>query len=1446
MPLLVQLPVFWRRVTQARSFLATLMLVFLSTSQVPSLATAGNLYPLDFDPLHDLPLPPTSAQAGGLATTAAAVAVGQGLRFPTEHPDPAGPATAPVRTPSPTLWVNEAALAADASPGAADAATTTTIPLAELGQRADAQSPAPAPVLTAGQATLAAPLQALRGEIGPAGLTVESTSASEGGGRFRLTPTHLGKGETPLSLPPGAVRLRDQAVVLDRGPLTEVLSASGDGLRQDFVVAQPPAGAGPLTLTLALEGATASAAPRGVALTLPGGRRLVYGGLHITDAAGQVVDGTLAVADAHTLTISVTDTSARYPLTIDPTISDADWQALNPGIPGANGSVKAMVFDSGSGRLYVGGDFTAIGTVLANHIAQWDGSAWSALGSGLSDCDGYYSCVYALAVSDGDVYVGGGFTTAGGIGANYIAKWNGSAWKALGSGVNYRVYALAVSGSDLYVGGDFWGAGGTSANSIAKWDGSAWSALGSGLDGCSYFCVSALAVSGSDLYVGGEFTTAGGTSANNIAKWDGSVWSALGSGVSGHVRALAVSGSDLYVGGGFTTAGVTPANNIAKWDGSVWSALGSGVSGYVRALAVSGSDLYVGGLFTTAGGSAANNIAKWDGSAWSDLGSGLGNYFSSPYVHTLAVSGSDLYAGGDFTSAGGSAANNIAKWDGSAWSDLGSGLGGDDPFVSALGVSGSDLYVGGSFTRVGDTPANAIAKWDGSTWSALGSGLGYGTFPPRVHALAVSGSDLYVGGFFTTAGGSGANYIAKWNGSGWSALGSGLDAYVYTLAVSGSDLYVGGQFKTAGGTGANYIAKWNGSAWSALGRGLGGGLNNFTWVKALAVSGSDLYVGGRFTTAGGNAANNIAKWNGSAWSALGSGLKSDVTALAVSGSDLYVGGYFTTTADGSAANYIAKWNGSAWSALSSGLDDWVNTLAVSGTDLYVGGNFTTAGSSSANHIAKWDGSAWSAIGSGLNDRVDALAVSGTDLYVGGVFTTAGGKLSPYLAAVNLLTDNCTLTVAKAGTGNGTVGGGGTYACNTMVTPTATPATGSTFTGWTPTSCGSPFPLTDDMTCTATFTLNPYTLTVNKSGTGTVTSAPAGINCGTTCSAPFAAGSSVVLTATAGTGYQFDKWAAGCTSSSGNTCTMTMSADKTMTATFSQNPSTVTISATNATATEAGLTTGTFTFTRSGDTSAALTVNYTVSGTATAGSDYTSLGTSVTIAAGATSATLTVTPLQDSLVESDETVILTLATGTGYTVGTASSATVTLSSDDTNTVTVTASDASATEAGLTTGTFTFTRSGDTSAALTVNYTVSGTATAGSDYTSLGTSVNIAAGATSATLTVTPVDDTLVEADETVTLTLVTGTGYTVGIPDSATVTLRSDDTLPGEDLTIKASDISGNGVHEFQATGNITVTGEVNVRNGVQLIISAGKKIVFQPGFKVEAGGRLNAHIGTSP
>ncbi|MCX6925835.1 MAG: hypothetical protein NT154_21910, partial [Verrucomicrobia bacterium] len=201
----------------------------------------------------------------------------------------------------------------------------------------------------------------------------------------------------------------------------------------------------------------------------------------------------------------------------------------------------------------------------------------------------------------------------------------------------------------------------------------------------------------------------------------------------------------------------------------------------------------------------------------------------------------------------------------------------------------------------------------------------------------------------------------------------------------------------------NNIAKWNGGSWSALGSGMSG--STYPYVYALAVSGSDLYAGGIFSTAGGVTARDIAKWNGSAWSAFGSGMNGEVDALAVSGTNLYAGGYFTTAA-GVTANNIAKWNGSAWSALGSGMTSkktpFVSALAISGTDLYAGGLFLTAGGAVATCVAKWDGSTWSALGSGMNRSVSALVTDDAGhLFVGGAFTLAGTNVSPFIAQANL-------------------------------------------------------------------------------------------------------------------------------------------------------------------------------------------------------------------------------------------------------------------------------------------------------------------------------------------------------------------------------------------------------------------------------------------------------------
>jgi len=584
--------------------------------------------------------------------------------------------------------------------------------------------------------------------------------------------------------------------------------------------------------------------------------------------------------------------------------------------------------------------------------------------------------VRSIAVSGTDVYFGGYFTQAGGISANYVARWNAvtKTWSALGSGVDSYVYALAVSGTDVYVGGLFSNAGGNPAWRIAKWNGNSWSALGSGLGGGT---VQAIAVNGTDVYVGGDFTTAGGSPANRIAKWSTSTnsWSALGSGVDYTVWAMAVSGPDVYVAGDFDTAGGITVNNIARWNGSAWSALGTGLGDAAYTVVVNGTDIYVGGAFTTAGGTGAAHVSRWNGSAWSPLGSGMDNT-----VYSMVLSGTDLYMGGAFTVAGGEAAAHVAEWDigANTWSALGSGV---SAGVVALGICGTRLYAGGDFSMAGGVMATRIATWDMSEgeWRPQGNGLN-----ADVNVIAMGGTNVYAGGDFTQAGGIPTAHIARWNGAIWSPLGMGVSGRVYAIAVDGSDVYVGGNF-VYGGDGStvfNYIAKWNEDAatWSPLGAGMNG------VVRAIAVNGTDVYAGGYFTQAGGSPASYIAKWNGTAWSDVGGGTSAAVYTISMIGGFVYAGGQFVT-AGGVTANGIARFNGATWSGLGDGVSAGaVYGIMAMGSNIYVCGDFTFAGGLNSFGLAIWnDSTGWSEAPHSANWPglyTYTMSASGTDLYVG--------------------------------------------------------------------------------------------------------------------------------------------------------------------------------------------------------------------------------------------------------------------------------------------------------------------------------------------------------------------------------------------------------------------------------------------------------------------------------
>jgi hypothetical protein len=408
--------------------------------------------------------------------------------------------------------------------------------------------------------------------------------------------------------------------------------------------------------------------------------------------------------------------------------------------------------------------------------------------------------------------------------------------------------------------------------------------------------------------------------------------------------------------------------------------------------------------------------------------------------------GPALYVGGSFDPPIWDVwTHTIAKWDGENWRALPQELGYYEPEIEETPVvraliefddgSGPALFVGGCFATAGETVVNKIARWDGRNWSTLGAGIDHDpscavwSLSATVEALALfdngKGLALYAGGEFVSAGGTPANYIARWDGESWSTLGEGVDGRVYSLTAfndgSGPALFVGGRFHAVGSVPVSGIAKWNGVSWSALSSGLNG------TVYALAVfddgNGPALYAAVDHARSADLPASYVGKWDGQSWSLVGQGFSGDrgLRTLAVfdpgSGPELYAGGYFTRVGDVPAIG-IAKWDGHSWADVrgSIGPPLWGNESIEAttvmefgnGPRLVAAGYFRSIGGVSAVGIAQWDGVAWAPMGGpparGLDGWVLDFTVgddgTGPGLFAAGSFIRGGDQTLKYLGKWN--------------------------------------------------------------------------------------------------------------------------------------------------------------------------------------------------------------------------------------------------------------------------------------------------------------------------------------------------------------------------------------------------------------------------------------------------------------
>ena len=330
--------------------------------------------------------------------------------------------------------------------------------------------------------------------------------------------------------------------------------------------------------------------------------------------------------------------------------------------------------------------------------------------------------------------------------------------------------------------------------------------------------------------------------------------------------------------------------------------------------------------------------------------------------------------------------------------------------VNAIVKSGSTIYIGGDFTQIGP-PTGA-----GVPLSTITAAPIY-PFPKvagQVRTVASDGAGgWFIGGEFTAVGGQPRQNLAHILVDGTvSAWNPGADRSVADIELSGSTLYVGGSFVTLGGVARNYLGAVDAitgtaTAWNPSPTG------DFpTSIYCLTVSGSTVYVGGAFTSVGGQLRNRIAALstagvgNATIWNPNAS---STVQAIKVVGSTVYVGGGVFTSIGSQPRNGIAALDATSGLATTwnpSATAGSVVDIEVDGSTIYVCGSFTNVGGQNRSHIAALDATSglatlWNPAADGI--LVDELKVVGNTVYAGGVFSTIGGQPRYYLAAVDATT-----------------------------------------------------------------------------------------------------------------------------------------------------------------------------------------------------------------------------------------------------------------------------------------------------------------------------------------------------------------------------------------------------------------------------------------------------------
>ena len=573
----------------------------------------------------------------------------------------------------------------------------------------------------------------------------------------------------------------------------------------------------------------------------------------------------------------------------------------------------------GSNALYVAGIFTNIAGVTRSNLAALNLTTGAAL-SWNADVAGE---VYCLASRSNVLYAGGRFSAVKGVTRSQIAaldsgtaavlSWNPDASTSTNNSIN----ALTADEKLLYVGGYFTQIGGAARNGLAALNydtglATSWNPNTGNPD--FGYGVQAIALTCDAVYFGGNFTNVGGTLRSSIAAVDAATGlaTAWNPNADREVLAMTISGNTVYAGGRFTTIGGGAHDSVAALDVNTGRATGWSprADRGVVTMALAGNNIFLGGGLS-AGGLSRLNIAAFDTATGQPLAWNPG---VNGAVWTLAVSSNTVYLGGKFDQVAGVSRRNIAAVDRAtgaalAWDPDAAGYA---PYtqIFALALGNGVVYAGGLFTHIGQQNRNCIVALDPSTglatsWSPTILDVG-----GVVTALAVDGTKVYLGGWFTTFAiptfpfTTTRNYIAEFNSTASTPTSWNPSAndYLYALAVDATNVYAGGFFTHIGGADRNLaaaISRTSGTA-TAWNPNLSGGLT--PTVLSIALSTNAAYLGGGFASAGvtpraGLAAVDLFTGATNAFDAQLGDVRATVVTLTARGSRLFCGGLFLTVGD---------------------------------------------------------------------------------------------------------------------------------------------------------------------------------------------------------------------------------------------------------------------------------------------------------------------------------------------------------------------------------------------------------------------------------------------------------------------------------------------------------------------------------------------------------------------